>query len=207
MDIVDNDYIKELTKILESVGERIEGNLVCDITPTNWVIHNNIDKIKNLQYLCKNKKKIVEIGVNACHSLLLMLLINPEAEYLLFDLNCHKYTEPAFNYIKSQFPSTKINIIFGDSTKTMHKFIVDNQTELHSYDLIHIDGGHTIDIVSSDYNNSKQLSVNNGIVVFDDYDYDSIYTFIQKMIEQKEIIEYTDSNIIRTRLHFVYTYL
>jgi len=207
MDIIDNDYIKELTKILESVGERIEGNLVCDITPTNWVIHNNIDKIKNLQYLCKNKKKIIEIGVNACHSLLLMLLINPEAEYLLFDLNCHKYTEPAFNYIKSQFPSTKINIIFGDSTKTMHKFIVDNQTELHSYDLIHIDGGHTIDIVSRDYNNSKQLSVNNGIVVFDDYDYASIYTFIQKMIAQKEIIEYTDSNIIRTRLHFVYTYL
>jgi predicted O-methyltransferase YrrM len=207
MDIVDNDYIKGLTKILESVGERIEGNLVCDITPTNWVIHDNIDKIKNLQYLCKNKKKIVEIGVNACHSLLLMLLINPEAEYLLFDLNCHKYTEPAFNYIKSQFPSTKINIIFGDSTKTMHKFIVDNQTELHSYDLIHIDGGHTIDIFSRDYNNSKQLSVNNGIVVFDDYDYHSIYTFIQKMIAQKEIIEYTDSNIIRTRLHFVYTYL
>jgi predicted GTPase len=136
-----------------------------------------------------------------------MLLINPEAEYLLFDLNCHKYTEPAFNYIKSQFPSTKINIIFGDSTKTMHKFIVDNQTELHSYDLIHIDGGHTIDIFSHDYNNSKQLSVNNGVVVFDDYDYDRIYTFIQKMIAQKEIIEYTDSNIIRTRLHFVYTYL
>jgi len=207
MDIVDNDYMKELTKILESVGERIEGNLVCDITPTNWVIHDNIDKIKNLQYLCKNKKKIIEIGVNACHSLLLMLLINPEAEYLLFDLNCHKYTEHAFNYIKSQFPSTKINIIFGDSTKTMHKFIVDNQTELHSYDLIHIDGGHTIDIFFRDYNNSKQLSVNNGIVVFDDYDYDSIYTFIQKMITQKEIIEYTDSNIIRTRLHFVYTYL
>jgi predicted O-methyltransferase YrrM len=207
MDIVDNDYIKELTKILESVGERIEGNLVCDITPTNWVINDNIDKIKNLQYLCKNKKKIIEIGVNACHSLLLMLLINPEAEYLLFDLNCHKYTEPAFNYIKSQFPSTKINIIFGDSTKTMHKFIVDNQTELHSYDLIHIDGGHTIDIFSHDYNNSKQLSVNNGVVVFDDYDYDRIYTFIQKMIAQKEIIEYTDSNIIRTRLHFVYTYL
>jgi hypothetical protein len=61
MDIVDNDYIKELTKILESVGERIEGNLVCDITPTNWVINDNIDKIKNLQYLCKNKKKLLKL--------------------------------------------------------------------------------------------------------------------------------------------------
>jgi hypothetical protein len=207
MDIVDNYHIQELTKILYYVGERIEGNLVCDITPTNWVIQSNIDKINNLQYLCKNKKKIIEIGVNACHSLLLMLLINPEAEYLLFDLNNHKYTEPAFNYIKSQFPNTKINIIFGDSTKTIHKFIFENQTELHSYDLIHIDGGHTIDIFPHDYNNSKQLIVENGVVVFDDYNYEEIYTFINKMIERKEIIEYTNSNVIRTPLQFVYTYL
>ena len=204
MELVNNKYIQGLTDILNNVGETVEGNLVCDITPTNWTISQNIDKIKNLQYLCKNKKKIIEIGVNACHSLLLMLLINSDAEYLLFDLNFHKYTEPTINYIKSQFPNTKINIIFGNSVETINKYIIDNPNEVNSYDLIHLDGGHTIDIFSQDYSNSKKLILDNGIVIFDDYNYIDIRDFIHKILEKKEIIEYNDINIIKNNLHFIY---
>ena len=87
MELLQNEHIKKITNILEEVGEQIEGNLICDVKPTNWTIQKNIHKIKNLQYLVKNKKKICEIGVNACHSLLLMLLVNPNADYLLFDLH------------------------------------------------------------------------------------------------------------------------
>jgi hypothetical protein len=49
--------------------------------------------------------------VNGCHSLLIMLLENPNADYLLFDLNYHKYTEPSINYIKESFLETKINTV------------------------------------------------------------------------------------------------
>ena len=207
MDLLENKYIQGLTEILTNIGERVEGNLVCDITPTNYIINQNIEKIKNLQYLCKNKKKIMEIGVNACHSLLIMLIINPNAEYLLFDLNIHTYTEPAINYIKTQFPDTKINVIFGDSTETIDKYILDNPNELKSYDLIHLDGGHTIDVFSKDYVNSKKLILDNGIVIFDDYNYETIGNFIHKMIEENEIIECDDINIIKNNLHFIYNYL
>ena len=55
--IVNNIHVKNITKILKYVGERIEGNLICDIRPDNYVISRNKSKIKNLQYLCKNKKK------------------------------------------------------------------------------------------------------------------------------------------------------
>jgi predicted O-methyltransferase YrrM len=207
MDLIENKYILGITNILENIGERIEGNLICDIQPRNWEIQRNINKINNLQNICKNKKKIIEIGVNACHSLLLMLLINPDAEYLLFDLNNHKYTEPTVEYIKKEFPNTKINITYGNSIETMKKYILDNPEQLFSYDLIHLDGGHTEDIFSEDYNNSKKLITDNGVVIFDDYNMGNIKDFIDKKKNEKEIIEYTDSNIIQNDLHFIYKYL
>lgn len=205
--IIDNIHIQNLTKILKDVGERVEGNLICDITPDNYVININESKIKNLQYLCKNKKKIIEIGVNACHSLLLMLLINPTAEYLLFDLGHHKYTLPTLNYIKKKFPDTKINIIFGNSVETISEYIRVNQNNMNSFDLIHLDGGHTEDIFSQDYINSKKLVINNGIIIFDDYNMSHIKNFINRKIKEKEIIELNDENIIKNNRHFIYSYL
>lgn len=207
INIINNNHIKNISEILMNVGERVEGNLICDITPYNYTVQTNIDKIKNLQYLCKDKKKIIEIGVNACHSLLLMLLINPNAEYLLFDLNNHKYTLPTINYIKKHFPDTKINIIFGNSCETISKYIIDNPNEIKSYNLIHLDGGHTEDVFSQDYMNTKKLICDKGIVIFDDYNMHAIKNFIDIKIKQNEIIEINDKNIIKNNLHFIYSYL
>lgn len=205
--IINNKHVQNITKILKNLDETIEGNLICDITPDNYVLSRNINKIKNLQYLCKNKKKIIEIGVNACHSLLLMLLINPTAEYLLFDLGNHKYTLPTFNYIKEQFPDTKIKMIFGNSIETISKYIRDNPNYLKSYDLIHLDGGHTEDVFSQDYMNSRKLIRDKGIIIFDDYNMPNIKNFIDGKINQNEIIELNDENIIKNSLHFIYNIL
>lgn len=185
----------------------MEGNLICDISADNYVVTSNINKIKNLQYLCKNKNKIIEIGVNACHSLLLMLLINPTAEYLLFYLGIHKYTLPVFNYIKEKIPDTKMNIIFGNSIETIYKYIIDNPNDIKSYNLIHLDGGHTEDVFSQDYTNSKKLIIDNGIMIFDDYNMSNIKNFIDKKIIKNEIIEFNDENIIKNNKHFIYLYL
>lgn len=205
--ILNNIHLKNITKILKDIGERVEGNLICDIRPDNYIITQNESKIKNLQYLCKNKKKIIEIGVNACHSLLLMLLINPMAEYLLFDLGNHKYTLPTLNYIKKQFPHTKINIIFGNSVETISEYIRINQNNINSFDLIHLDGGHTENIFSQDYINSKKLVTSKGIIIFDDYNYSNIKKFINRKIKENEIIELKDKNIIKNNKHFIYSYL
>ena len=206
MDLYNNIHILEIAKILKNINERIEGNLVCDIYPYNFVINNNILKIKNLQYLAKNKTKICEIGVNACHSLLIMIIENPNAEYLLFDLNYHKYTEPCINYIKSQFPNTKIKIIYGNSIETVNNYIENNQYELNSYDLCHIDGGHTEDIFLHDYNNINKLSKKNEPIIFDDYNLNDIKQFINRKINVNEIEKYNDININETDLHFIYKY-
>tara|TARA_B100001057_G_C22493005_1_gene810974 strand:- start:6 stop:638 length:633 start_codon:yes stop_codon:yes gene_type:complete len=205
--ILNNIHLKNLTKIIKDVGERVEGNLICDIRADNYVISKNESKIKNLQYLCKNKKKIIEIGVNGCHSLLLMLLINPNAEYLLFDLGNHKYTLPTLNYIKTQFPDTKINMIFGNSIETIPEYIRVNPSNMNSYDLIHLDGGHTEDIFSQDYINSKKLIMDKCIIIFDDYNMSNIRNFIHRKIKDNEIIELNDKNIIKNNRHFIYLYI
>lgn len=205
MELVNNSVLKGLTSILENCGERIEGNLICDIYPSNLVISRNTTKIRNLQLLSRNKKKICEIGVNACHSLLIMLLENPDAEYLLFDLNNHTYTEPCINYIRSQFPKTKITIIYGDSTLTVCEFINKNKEELKTYDLCHIDGGHERIVFEHDFNNIKNLSKLNSPVIFDDSDMVDINNFLQSKLNN-EIIKYNDTNVIHTNLHFIYEY-
>jgi len=195
-----NEHIQGITSILKQFhGYHIEGNLVCDISPDHWVYQINRYKIKNLQNVCKGKKKIIEIGVNACHSLLLMLLVNPTAEYVLFDLNIHPYTIPTLEYLKSHFP-TKITTYFGNSVQTITQFIQDHPTEWNTFDLCHLDGGHSRDVFSVDYENMKTLLVKEGIVVFDDYDHEPIYQFLQEKKNEINPLEHIQTT------HFIYTY-
>lgn len=204
MEFRSNTHIQNIEKILHDVGERIEGNLICDIDPWNYTIQRNLAKIQNLQKLCTGKK-ICEIGVNAAHSLLLMLLVNPTAEYTLFDLGNHRYTTPCMNYIRSQFPDTKIEIIYGNSVETIAKYISENPEQLSSYDLCHLDGGHTQDIFSHDYANVKKLMKAGGMVIFDDYDLPAIRSFITAKLAAKEITQVVDG-LVKTDLHFIYRY-
>lgn len=198
--VIYNEHIQGITSILKQFsGYHIEGNLICDISPDNWVHQLNRYKIKNLQNVCKGKKKIIEIGVNACHSLILMLLVNPTAEYVLFDLNIHPYTIPTLEYVKSHF-STKITTYFGNSVQTITQFIQDHPNEWHTFDFCHLDGGHSPEVFSVDYENMKTLLVKDGVVVFDDYDHESIYHFIQEKTNEINTVDH-----IKTT-HFIYTY-
>jgi len=207
MDIRNNIHIQNIETILRKVGERIEGNLICDIDPGHYTIQQNLGKIQNLQTLCAGKKNICEIGVNAGHSLLLMLLVNPTAEYTLFDLGNHGYTRPCLEYIRSNFPSVRIQIIYGNSVETMATYIQENPEKLATYDLCHLDGGHTQDIFPHDYANVKKLMESQGIVIFDDYDLPAIRSFINTMVSTNEIVEVKDPELARTGLHFIYRYV
>lgn len=196
-------HFDNISTILEKTGEHIEGNLICDVSSKNIKIDSNKEKIKNIQKICRNKKKICEIGVNAGHSLLLMLNENPHAEYFLFDNNYHGYTEICLNYIKSAYPKTKINIIFGNSQITLPKFLIKNPEEINSFDFIHIDGGHDNQTVLSDFMNTIKMINENGICIFDDYNYHNIETILKYYINHNLISPITDS-ICETKLHLVY---
>lgn len=195
------NHILNIAAILNNLGERVEGNLICDITADNFIDHINESKIYNLLKLAEGKSKICEIGVNAAHSLLLMVSVNPNAEYLLFDLGHHSYTRPCVEYIKNAYPSTKITEVYGDSNLTLRDYVKNNK--LNTYDMIHVDGGHDTATVVNDFIYTQFLLKEDGIIIFDDYNYSNINNVIDYYVEKNVISKY-DVDIVNTNLHYVY---
>lgn len=195
------NHISNIAEILDSIGERVEGNLICDITSDNLVDSRNEAKIHNLLKLAVGKSTICEIGVNAGHSLLLMVSVNPTAEYLLFDLGGHGYTRPCVQYIKNAYPSTKITEVYGDSNITLRDYVKTNQ--LNTFDMIHIDGGHETQTVVSDFIYTQFMLKQDGIVIFDDYNFGNIREIVDYYV-QRQVITRHDNELVDTDLHYVY---
>ena len=158
------NYInKFLLPIIEKTNEKLEGNIFMTHRTTNYNKRFQ-NKIKNIENEIKkeNIKNVLEIGFNSGFSSLLMLFSNKNIKITCVDIVNHSYTIPCYKQIKKTF-GNRINLIVGDSTLTL-KEIKD------SYDLIHIDGGHTVKVATNDINESLRLSKNNTILIFDDYD-------------------------------------
>ena len=153
-----------LLPIIHNCGELLEGNIFMIHHTTNYtdVFLNKTKNISNL-VLNKNIKNGMEIGFNSGFSALLMLISNPNICISCFDLGEHKYTIPCYKQLKETF-GDRINITIGDSTKTLLN--VNN-----NYDLIHIDGGHSISVANYDILNSYRLSRQGTILIMDDYDF------------------------------------
>jgi predicted O-methyltransferase YrrM len=193
------NQIFEIAEILNNIGERVEGNLICDISSDNLIDDVNKNKIYNLMKLAEGKSKICEIGVNAGHSLLLMVSVNPTAEYLIFDLGGHAYTRPCVDYIRKQYPSTKITEVYGDTKITLSEY-----KKTKSCDMIHIDGGHDTHTVVNDFIYTQQLLKKGGVVVFDDYNYHNIKEVVDYYRDRGIISEYK-TGMVETDLHYIYT--
>ena len=158
----------QLIPIIINLGEPLEGNI--------FYAHNTttctdlfINKVKNISSILLNKniKNVMEIGFNSGFSTLLMLISNPTIKITCYDLGEHKYTIPCYQILKELFQD-RINIIIGDSTKTL-------QDDNNKYDLIHIDGGHSTKVAKSDIINSYRLSKKGTILIMDDYDFTDLY--------------------------------
>jgi len=156
-----------LLPIINECGELLEGNIFMFHHTTNYT-DTFLNKTKNISNLVLNKniKNVIEIGFNSGFSTLLMLLSNNNVRVTCVDLGEHKYTVPCYTKLKETF-GDRINIIIGDSTNTLPGV---NDT----YDLIHIDGGHTTEVANSDIINSYKLSKKGTILIMDDYDFPNL---------------------------------
>jgi predicted O-methyltransferase YrrM len=193
------DHVTALAKILADIGEQVEGNFICDYAPHNDVRGHNSDKIHNLQTLVRGKTRVCEVGFNAGHSLLLMIDVNPTAEYVLFDIGIHAYTRPCFEYLRAAYPSTSMTIIYGDSKETLPAY-------QGSFDLIHIDGGHLLPELTSDYTQSLRLIQPGCPIVFDDTDYPTIATFLNAKLAAGEVRQHTETPGLKsTGRHLILT--
>lgn len=162
----------EIEQIVRATGEPLEGNCVYyhhSLVKFDRLYNKQLNLKTLAMYNNKPGTKICEIGFNAGHSALLMMLHAPNAKYTFFDLGEHLYTRPCFEYVKSKFAKSEhVSITFGDSRTVIPKWIAENADQVGTFDVVHVDGGHIESCVVSDMAMAILLVKPGGIVIVDD---------------------------------------
>lgn len=121
------------------------------------------DKQKLLYETSKKINSVLEIGVYMGHSLLIILMANPNVTFTGIDID-KKYSAKAINLLSSYFPNSKLELIHSDSLKVLKKL---NK----KFDLFHIDGSHSSIVIFKELRKIFKLVNNQTLrVVFDDVD-------------------------------------
>ena len=150
-------YIEaRLRPIIAAIGEELEGNIF-DEGPNIDIF---LPKRQNITMAAQGKKHALEIGFNAGFSTVLFLMSNPELHMTCVDIGWHRYTVPCYEQIRRDF-GDRVSIMIGDS-----KLVV--PTIQDKFDLIHIDGGHGLDIAELDICNTFRLLDSPATVIMDD---------------------------------------
>lgn len=187
-----NKIIPKLEEIVKDSND-FEGNCFY-INKTFTRSPELINKQINLYSLgCKNTTHICEIGFNAGHSSLLLLVGNKSENIniTIFDINTHSYVNECYKYICNMFPNVKFEFIEGDSTKTIPQWI--SKTKNYEiFDIIHVDGGHQKEIIENDFANSIKLLKKNGIIIIDDVQKEHINNLVNMYIYINVLEEISD---------------
>lgn len=177
-------HLSRLKQIVESSNELCEGNCFWKHLTTyeNKKIYN---KQHNLFNFGKKAKRILEIGFNAGYSCLLFLLANSHSKIILFDINEHSYTKPCFEYLDSIFPN-RLTLVIGNSVETVPEF--SKKYPHMKFDLIHVNGGHDLEIVTKDLENVRKVASLNSILISDDDQIEHIHKLHLDLVE-KNLLE------------------
>ena len=161
--ITPNDDVNFVKKFYRKGLEKFGKNWVyADINTALITISKNID-IENY----------MEIGVRRGRSMAMVASNEPEANLYGFDMWIENYCgseNPGPDFVKAELKNVgytgNISFIDGDSKKTVPKFFKDNENLF--FDVITVDGDHSIGGATIDLNNViKRLKIG-GILVFDD---------------------------------------
>jgi len=188
--IINND----LLPIINKLNERLEGNIFMS-SHSNY---NNdfFDKQVNVVIAARRKSinNVLEIGFNAGFSALLMLLTNKNIKMTCVDIWEHSYSKPCFNKLKEIF-GDRIELIPGSSVDILPTLIG------NTYDLIHIDGCHLVDIAEIDIQNSLKLSKSGTILIMDDTDHKSLKDLWYKYVKNYNLFGFYPGNFVNTNYH------
>ena len=193
-------HLKNIENIIYKLNEPLEGNMFYHHQSCmRWKEGDKL--VRCDRFLAKQtnmfwcgttvNKKICEIGFNAGHSSLLFLLGRDlsNLEFTIFDINRHSYTQPCFEYIKSNFSHINFEFIPGDSIIEIPKWINTNSNAHNTYDIIHIDGGHSEECINNDFKNAVKLVKKGGIIIIDDTDSKHINKYVDQYLETNNFKE------------------
>lgn len=185
-------------KIITSTAsaEQLEGNAFY-YHLSNTRFFELFSKQVNLYWCGKQvKSRICEIGFNAGHSAFLFLLNIPEgAEFTIFDLGEHPYTRPCVDYLKTRFSGVTISYNEGDSTRILPEWIKAHPEATETYDVVHVDGGHSFECAHSDILYGASLVRPGGYLIVDDTNVPYISEMVNKLLQSEM---FTEIEILRT---------
>jgi hypothetical protein len=190
-------YLEDLKNIVINSKSYLEGNCFYHHETLNEY-PELYSKQLNLFWCGKQAvENICEIGFNAGHSTMLMLLgrSNAPLNFTIFDIGHHLYTKPTYEYIKSKFSHINFEYVEGDSTITMPEWINEHKELMYKYDLVHVDGGHIDHCIFNDMKNADLLVKINGIVIIDDTNSDVINKYVDLYISSGN---YVELNLLQT---------
>ena len=160
-----NVIVANLDRIMRESGEHAEGNCFHIDGRPNEIARTFRTKRYNLFHQAMMSSNVMEIGFNGGHSCLLFLIANQCSKIQIFDLGNHAYAKKCYEFLNIVFPK-RLSVVWGDSTQTLANFVADEK-----YDLIHIDGGHGVDVLRSDIAQCKRFSSQHTKMFIDDISY------------------------------------
>ncbi|MGE0754310.1 MAG: class I SAM-dependent methyltransferase [Alphaproteobacteria bacterium] len=165
------DRLYKLNQLVAACGEPVEGNLFYEHHDASFPHAKLSDRFEkkrqNLLACCRGRTHLLEIGINAGHSALWVLHNNPEIVYHGIDLFKHRYTSPAIQFLKDTF-GERVRYHSGNSMMILPQLRAYNPQLC--YDVIHIDGGHSLDCCKADTYNALSLAAPNAWILIDDTD-------------------------------------
>ena len=219
-----NIFLQNLENIVRQNNSVLEGN--CFYRHASLSLYPVLYTKQINLFFCGKlaEKRICEIGFNAGHSSMLLLLghelsqtlssatpefrvsvpsstppllhtlltplsTQPLLQFTIFDLGDHSYILPCLQYIQSQFSQVDFEFIKGDSTITIPQWMIENNDKLGTYDLIHIDGGHSEHCIKNDFLNVDLMIKVGGVVIIDDSDMPDIKKYIEKYLSSGNYVE------------------
>jgi predicted O-methyltransferase YrrM len=121
-----------------------------------------LKKQEDLYRYSMNAKNVLEVGVYVGHSLLIMLLANPNMRITAIDID-NRFTQPAIDYLNRVF-GYRITFIHADAINGLQSLPYD------TFDLVHIDADHNDNAVYKQFMASMPLAKDKALFIFDDYD-------------------------------------
>ena len=111
----------------------------------------------------EKSNNILEVGVYLGHSLLILLLSNPNLKITCVD-NDNRFSPKVVDYLNKEF-NNRVTFHLGDATSVINSLQPENK-----FDFVHIDADHNNDAVLKQFYASRKVSTDDAYFVFDDYE-------------------------------------